>query len=607
MKRHAEESKDILSLADSGTSESNVRSTRRTLESIHVAAPQIAIDVRDEPVMRTYCRLASPVTLSPKVSIPARSFLPSDCAEIYNCNNNQNQTRANICVLSFGGGLFGDYNTQTNELTNGDVQQLWRDYLHLPNLPTVKVVTVSGAQNAPHYNDSSTIENSIDVGFIGAQCPNSNITLIIGTSFLNVLDTARNLNPRPDYVSISWGFSERVAPLTYVNQINDMLKQMSESGITICAAAGDSGANDSQPVLSVDFPACSPYVTSCGGTSLLSQTNQYLPETTVETVWNDNPIFSATGGGISTIFPKPAYQNSVVSLQNVPMRFIPDVSSVASASTPVNFVVGGVLMGVGGTSIVSPFLTGYLASIEFHTFANGKTFNELLYQCPHSCFHDIVTGNNGAPSFAAGNGYDLCSGFGSIDGVVLSQQLRTLASGGTSQPVPPPVVPPITGFTMQPRNLVFSTHTPQQLHLVPASTQPLTWTTSNPAIATVDSEGLVTPVGVGTCFVGTNNAWAAVTVRKSAVSQLPSRPVISKLFVLPQLRVGTSLPLGVASIQPQSAIPTLIAWSSAQPNIASIDASTGLVTAHAPGIVTFLGVVRDSGKAQSMCSIMVVS
>ena len=74
-------------------------------------------------------------------------------------------------------------------------------------------------------------------------------------------------------------------------------------GITVTAAAGDDGSNDrvGDGQVHVDFPAASPNVLACGGTSL--RADPTTGTVTSETVWNHGATGGATGGGVSDTFP----------------------------------------------------------------------------------------------------------------------------------------------------------------------------------------------------------------------------------------------------------------------------------------------------------------
>ena len=57
----------------------------------------------------------------------------------------------------------------------------------------------------------------------------------------------------------------------------------------------------------VDFPASSPHVLACGGTSLTAAGTAIASEA----VWNDGANGGATGGGVSSFFAVPAWQHGL--------------------------------------------------------------------------------------------------------------------------------------------------------------------------------------------------------------------------------------------------------------------------------------------------------
>src|SRR5258707_3166438 len=80
-------------------------------------------------------------------------------------------------------------------------------------------------------------------------------------------------------------------------------------GITVFVASGDHGSNGSPggAGLHVDFPASSPHVLACGGTSLQAVNGDIRSET----VWNDGAAGGASGGGVSCFFPLPPWQDGL--------------------------------------------------------------------------------------------------------------------------------------------------------------------------------------------------------------------------------------------------------------------------------------------------------
>jgi len=93
----------------------------------------------------------------------------------------------------------------------------------------------------------------------------------------------------------------------------------------------------------VDFPASSPHVLACGGTSLKANRTQIASES----VWNDGASGGATGGGISSFFALPAWQNGLSALTTqgvsvaLSMRGVPDVAGDADPETGYEVRVDG--------------------------------------------------------------------------------------------------------------------------------------------------------------------------------------------------------------------------------------------------------------------------
>ncbi len=338
-----------------------------------------------------------------------RAFLPTDLLSIYNLPPQQFEAvrAVHIVILSFGGGLFGTLNPD-GTLTGGDCQNYWQ-MLNLWGMPTVKILLLDGMENDPKEDDGASTEDTIDVEMAGACCPNSLITLIIGNSFQTMLQAAWGL--QPTVVSCSWGFPESADP-AQCHQIDQQLAHFARAGISVFCASGDSLADDGQSVATTDFPGCSPNVVCCGGTRLISPRNVYGPDTK-ESVWNSNGQEGA-GGGFSRIFPVPKYQLAVVAGRSPGMRMCPDICSVADPQTGCVFRVNGSLTVVGGTSIAAPFLAGCFARLGL----KNEFANLVLYRAPKSCFHDITMGTIGE-GFDAAPGFDLASGWGTLNGTAL--------------------------------------------------------------------------------------------------------------------------------------------------------------------------------------------
>jgi len=217
-----------------------------------------------------------------------------------------------------------------------------------------------------------------------------------------------------------------------MTSFNNLFKSASTKNITVLAAAGDQGSSDGEIGKHVDFPSSSPYVLSCGGTSLSTSDGVTISR---EVVWNNNSS-SATGGGISAFFTKPTYQANVTyPIGN--MRGVPDVAGDADPNT--GYVLysaseGGSIV-VGGTSAVAPLWSGLLARINQSIGRSVGYIHPTIYTGGKN-FHDITQGNNG--SYSSSIGWDACSGLGSPNG----QLILNMFSGNV-----PPVTAPIASFS----------------------------------------------------------------------------------------------------------------------------------------------------------------
>jgi kumamolisin len=198
-------------------------------------------------------------------------------------------------------------------------------------------------------------------------------------------------------------------------------------GVTICAASGDNGSGDSvnDGANHVDFPASSPHILACGGTSLQSASGVIRSET----VWNDSAQGGASGGGFSSQFPLPAWQASArIKPPSGGGRGVPDVAGDADPETGYNVLVDGKELVIGGTSAVAPLWSGLIALLNEKLGKPLGFLHPTLYGLPGTsgAFRDITAGSNGA--FPAGPGWDAVTGLGSPNGESLLKAL----SGGTS-------------------------------------------------------------------------------------------------------------------------------------------------------------------------------
>jgi len=389
---------------------------------------------KKSPRLQHVCSVSDKKNRS-KMPSYANSFNMKQIANIYSIPPPSNK-KSLVAVVSFGGGIYGNV-SPTGVVTNGDFQTYWNALgIRKEDQPTVMLKLLQGAKNNPTVDDGgATMENTLDVETIGGACPTSNLTIVLyiapnSATFASVFEyvyTTKINGMTPNVVSCSWGQSEIYVPKNDLTATNNILQKMTSNGINICVASGDYGSNNGVGGTGkyVDFPSSCPYVTSVGGTTLKCP-NFIYDSSTIETSW------STSGGGFSSKFPKPSYQSNITASG----RSTPDIASCGDPNTGVIYYVGGSYEVIGGTSIGAPTIAAYLLAIGANKFINPVLYtvkvNPLLYSSTTSCFHDIVSGTNGA--YKANLGYDNCTGWGSINGAVLKTKISTSAPSVTSTP-----------------------------------------------------------------------------------------------------------------------------------------------------------------------------
>jgi kumamolisin len=309
----------------------------------------------------------------------------------------------------------------------------------------VTAVPVGTGQNRPGADANADGEVLLDIEVAGAAAPGASIAVYFSDFTLQgwvdalthaIHDTTHN----PSVLSISWGFAEN-EPLdgtnatstlwtpSAVSTVNQALQAAATLGVTVICAAGDDGSSDqfNDGLDHVDFPASSPYILACGGTKLVGSNGTIESEV----VWNEKALGEgATGGGISSLIPRPSYQPAnVVPPSHNPGNFagrgVPDVAGNADPSTGFRTLVDGQAQETGGTSAVAPLWAALIARINQGLNARAGFFNPLLYATigPAGVLKDITQGNNG--DYEAGPGWDACTGWGSPDGAKLLEALKT--------------------------------------------------------------------------------------------------------------------------------------------------------------------------------------
>lgn len=336
------------------------------------------------------------------------SYNPNDLAKIYGFPNDVTGKGQCIAIIELGGG----YRAK-------DLKKYFSG-LKIKS-PSVTAKSVDGAKNNPTTSNSADGEVMLDIEVAGAVAPQAKIVVYFAPNtdkgFLDAVTTAiHDTHYKPSVISISWGSAEKNWTPQALTNYNEAFKAASLLGVTICAAAGDQGSSDNEPdgKVHADFPASSPYVLACGGTKLLANSNTI----TSETVWHESDS-SATGGGVSEVFPLPDYQKSAKVPASASTGFkgrgLPDVAANADPQTGYNVLVDGQNFVIGGTSAVAPLMAALMALVNQKKKQSVGFIHPQLYSTPNLC-RDITQGDNVTTStkkgYHAGPGWDACTGWG---------------------------------------------------------------------------------------------------------------------------------------------------------------------------------------------------
>lgn len=228
-----------------------------------------------------------------------------------------------------------------------------------------------------------------------------------------------------DVMSISDGTGETTYPNgpAQITSQNAAELTAAANGVPVLVATGDCGVvqnlavanaqcNNTSPTPDTAAWDDSPWVTAVGGSvpNLDPKTGQRLGP---DPVWHVGGAL-AEGAGYSSVFPRPPYQNGVAGITRSPMRSVPDIT----------------LDSQDGTSESAPLLAGVLALATQINKGDVGPVNPALYGVlgPHgeqAGLADVVKGDNSVttpdgktvlvPGFTAAKGFDVASGWGTID------------------------------------------------------------------------------------------------------------------------------------------------------------------------------------------------
>ena len=257
-------------------------------------------------------------------------------------------------------------------------------------------------------------EEVLDVEAVHAMAPAANIRYYgsASCSDADFIDTLARVvdDNQAQIVSNSWGGLESISSASSVAAYEQIFLQGATQGQSFLFSSGDNGdelANTG--IRQVDYPTSDPYVTSVGGTStgidrtgIVTQTGwgtQSYKLSANGQAWQKVGFSSGAGGGYSSLFNRPSWQDKKVPATAPAGRAVPDVAMDADPNT-------GMLIGmtqafpsgpaygeyrIGGTSLASPLLAGFMALGIGQAGGQGYgLLNPALYRVSTSNITDVT-------------------------------------------------------------------------------------------------------------------------------------------------------------------------------------------------------------------------
>jgi len=372
------------------------------------------------------------------LDVPSQGLTPTALLTAYNANplteagiTGKGQT---IVFFAFSGYDQGDLD----------------DFASMSGLPPLKPILVGGQPS------ESRAETVMDLEVAHAIAPdarmvvvNARPTLEGGRTYERIAEMFDATNQQfPGAVwslSIGWG-CDALITATDLKPVQSALERAHRNGTSAFDASGDTGgleckggpnwsAAPGPDDIGLDAISSLPGMTSVGGTTLSTdEDGQWL----AEQAWIDSPLSQGTSGGVSKLFPRPAWQRRLTVERDSgkkQRRLTPDVSALADPFTGVRIRFDQQDLVGAGTSQAAPVWAGLTALMNQYLLANGGQrlgdVNPLLYRVAAGAneagFRDVTLG--GSAVDVAAPGYDLATGLGSPNVAQLARDFLAIQKG----------------------------------------------------------------------------------------------------------------------------------------------------------------------------------
>ncbi|HUY19586.1 MAG TPA: hypothetical protein VMV15_10195, partial [Candidatus Binataceae bacterium] len=375
---------------------------------------------------------------------------------------------------------------------------------------------------------SDEVEALLDIDYAHAAAPGTPIHVYVNSNLLTSIQGAITDN-QCGALSISFAYCSSSS--SFFTSLDNSFAQAAAQGQSVFISSGDWGAaglqysstKNSCVIGTTRNPsemAGSPHVTGVGGTQFTPQYDGSGNDTSVVGVapGGIESAWGSSGGGASNIFSKPTWQSGP-GVPNDSKRDIPDVAIISA--NPWVFIgadSGGspiIQCCWGGTSLSAPIWAGYSRAIAQQA-GNARLglLNPTIYSVANAGLlsngiEDVTSGNNsynGVTGYNAGAGFDLVTGWGSVD-----MNSFATAFNSVGQATPTPSATP----SATPSKTATPTATPTKT-ATPTATATRTATPTATVTRTATPTATATPSSVTATVSPTSISFGTIKVGRSS-------------------------------------------------------------------------------------------
>lgn len=413
-----------------------------------------------------------------------------------------------------------------------------------------------------------------------------------------------------------------LVPVASVSISPSSLTMITDSTITLSATTRDnnnqiltgravSWTSDNTAVASIGLTTGT-LTTDTTGSAHITATSEGKSATATVTV-NPAPVGSVTLNVTTVGLQVPATTSIIATTRDVHGNLVTGrtVSWASSDATTATVSTAGLVSAVAqGTATITATSEGRTSAPATVTVTDPVASVTVTPSAPTVAVYQTTplaaTTKDGGGTIVTGRGIAWGSASpsiatvdanGVVTGVAAGTAVVTATSEGqsgnvtvtvTAAPVASVIVAP-SAASVQMGGTVTFTDTTKDSHLVVLTGRTVTWASSNTGVATIDAGGTITPVAAGTTNITATSetitsAPAVLTITPIPVATVVVAPSSASLTVN-QTRTFAATPED-ANNQPLSG--RTVTWSSDNTAIATVDPSTGLVTAVAAGTANII-------------------